>query len=37
MELKKWCNKSEELRSEISDEYFKMQVGLEYSKEKIEK
>ncbi|MEK6955931.1 MAG: hypothetical protein AABW52_04700 [Nanoarchaeota archaeon] len=37
MKLKKWCSKAEELRSEIADEYFNMQVGLEYSKEKINK
>ena len=36
-ELKKWCENSEKLRAESAREYFKLYVGLKYSKEKIKK
>jgi len=36
-ELKSWCEKAEELRVKLSDEYFRMQVGLKYSEKEIHK
>ena len=36
MKLQEWCNKAEDTRSKLADEYFNMQVALPFSKEKIE-
>lgn len=36
MDLKEWCDKAESNREKLAGEYFNMQVGLPYSKEKIE-
>ena len=36
-ELKKWCESSEKIRVESAREYFKLYVGLKYSKERIKK
>ena len=35
MDLKEWCEKAESNRESLANEYFNMQVGLPYSKEKI--
>ena len=36
-DLKKWCDKSESIGTQLSSEYFDMQVGLKYSKSNISK